>query len=145
MNGIEAALEGRLGKNPELRQSQQGQPWLPLNVAVGEGDAVQWVGVAVFGERAQQLASSLRKGDRIYAEGRLRLETWTGQDGKERSGLKIAAWRVERLGEIGRSKPPKPKAPPEGNNPAPASAGAPSQRDWQRPLSEDVIPFAPAR
>ena len=35
---------------------------------------------------------------------RLKLENWTSKDGQARSGLKVAAWKVERLGEIGRRK-----------------------------------------
>jgi single-stranded DNA-binding protein len=83
--------------------------------------------VVAFGDRAQQLAGHHHKGDRIYAEGRLKLDTWTGKDGKERTGIKVAAWRVEQLGQIGKNRPAKPKAPPEGAVPAPPSTGP--QRD----------------
>jgi single-stranded DNA-binding protein len=59
--------------------------------------------IAVFGDKANSLA--LAKGDRCYVEGRLKLESWQGKDGQERQGLKVSAWRVERLGEIGKNKP----------------------------------------
>jgi single-strand DNA-binding protein len=121
MNSIEAAFIGRVGRDPDLRTSQSGNPWTALSVAVGEGEEVQWIRVAVFGERAEQLAGQLHKGDRVYVEGRLKLDTWTAQDGKERTGLSVAAWKAEKLGEIGRHKPARPKAPLEGENPAPAS------------------------
>jgi hypothetical protein len=74
------------------------------------------------------------------AEGRLKLDTWTGKDGKERTGIMVAAWRVEQLGQIGKNKPAKPKAPPEGEQPAPPSTVP--ERDWQKPASAfDEIPF----
>jgi hypothetical protein len=69
-------------------------------------------------------------------EGTLRLKEWTDREGKQRTGLDVAAWKVERLGEIGRNKPPKAKKPPEGENSAP-----PSTHDWQRPPADDAIPF----
>jgi single-stranded DNA-binding protein len=43
----------------------------------------------------------LRKGTEVYVEGRLRLESWTGKDSRERSGLSVAAAKVEVLGRIG--------------------------------------------
>jgi single-strand DNA-binding protein len=137
MNGIETCLhrQGRFGTR--TRTSQAGNLWASFSACVGGGDEAQWLRISAFGERAQQLAGHLKKGDRVYCEGRLKLETWTGNDGQQRTGIKVAAWRVERLGEIGKNKPAKPKAPPEGENPAP-----PSTRDWQRPsLADDAIPF----
>lgn len=144
MNGnIEAAFTGRLGQEPEQRTSQSGKPWLRLNVAVGADDSLQWVSTAVFGEGAQELAGRLHKGDRVYVEGRLTLRTWE-KDGQTHAGLNVAAWRVERLGEIGKNKPPKPKAPSEHEVPVPPINGdrRSAPRDGQRPASpDDAIPF----
>ena len=39
MNTIEAALEGKLGGDPELRTAKSGKTYVRFNVAVGEGDA----------------------------------------------------------------------------------------------------------
>jgi single-strand DNA-binding protein len=127
MNDIETASIARVGTEPELKVSQAGKPWTSLSACVGDGDEAQWVKVVAFGDRAQQLAGHLHKGDKIYAEGRLKLDTWTGKDGEARTGLNVAAWRVEQLGQIGKNKPAKPKAPPEGAVPAPPSTGP--QRD----------------
>jgi single-strand DNA-binding protein len=108
-----------------------------LTCAVGSDDDTQWIRIAVFGDRAEHLASNLAKGDRVYCEGRLKLDTWASKSGEQRTGLSVAAWKAEKLGEIGRNKPGKPKAPPEGDAPAPAST-----RDWQRlSTSDDQIPF----
>ena len=48
------------------------------------------------------------KGTRVYLEGRLRLEQWTGQDGVLRSTLKLTAWAVQPMGQIGRQRPRQP-------------------------------------
>jgi single-strand DNA-binding protein len=129
MNGnIEVAFTGRIGTEPELRTSQNGKPWLRFSVAVGQDDSVQWVQVACFGDRARELVDSLQKGDRCYVEGTIQLNEWTNQSDEKRSGLSVAAWRCDKLGNIGRNKPAKPKS--EG-------------RDGQRSNSEpnDPLPF----
>jgi len=134
MNGnIEAAFIGRVGKEPELKTSSAGKAWAAFTCAVGSDDDTQWIRVAVFGDCAEQLADNLAKGDRVYCEGRLKLDSWTAKDGQQRTGLSVAAWKAEKLGQIGRNRPPKPKAPPEGDNPVPPAAR-------QRP-ADDEIPF----
>lgn len=121
MNGnIETAFIGRVGNDPELKTSASGNPWCAFNVAVGSGDNTQWLRVAVFGARAEELAGPLKKGDRIYVEGSLTLRAWESA-GEKRFGLNVAAWKCERLGQIGRNKPPKSRSFPEGDNPAPMS------------------------
>ena len=77
MNGsTETAFFGALGRPPDLRTAKSGKAWLSLSVAVGKDDATQWVSVAVFGDQAIELAGILEKGDRLYCEGRLRLNVW---------------------------------------------------------------------
>jgi single stranded DNA-binding protein len=134
MNGIEAALTGRLGTEPELKISQAGKPWAAFNVGVGDGDNVQWVRIAVFGERARELSAVLHKGDRVYVEGAIRLNEWTGKDGEKRAGLSVAAWKCEKLGQIGRNKPPKAK-PSNARESAAAAHQQPTTsaaRDWRQ-------------
>jgi single-strand DNA-binding protein len=134
MNAIEAAFEGRIGQAPELRTTKGGKPWCSLSVGVsgeGDGDAVTWIGVAVFGSAAETVAK-LDKGARVYVEGRLRLDAWTDREGRERHGLKVNAWRVEVLGQIGHRKPRKPRQEAgEGQGGPDATA----MRDWQRPAA----------
>jgi single-strand DNA-binding protein len=146
VKGIEAAFVGRLGQEPELRTSQSGRPWLRLSVAVGQDDDLTWVSTAVFDDRAQELAGHLHKGDKIYVEGRLTLRTWE-KTGQTQTGISIAAWKVEKLGAIGRNKPPKAKALPEGEHSA-APAMRPKDNSYgQARQSErhvglgDEIPF----
>lgn len=122
MNAIEAAFQGRIAKAPTLRTAQSGKPWSMFSVAIGNedhADHVQWVNVVVFGADAEA-AAALDKGTPVYVEGKLRLETWE-KDGQPRSGLKVTASLVQPMGQIGRRKPPKAKASPEGA-PAPRSA-----------------------
>jgi len=135
MNGIEAAFIARVGTEPELKTSQAGKAWTASSACVS--DDAQWAKVVAFGDRAQQLAGHLHKVDRIYAEGRLKREAWTAKDGQQRTGIKVAAWKVERLGEIGMNTPVKPKSPPEGEHSVPPS----SNGGHRQARPDDEIPF----
>ena len=79
---IDCAFYGFLAANADSRVSQNGKRWVRLRVGVGKDEDVQWLGVAVFG-KAAEAAAELRKGDRIYCEGTLKLDSWTGRDGAE--------------------------------------------------------------
>ena len=105
-SGIEAALQGRIGTDPQAKTTGAGKPWLSLRVAVGKDDDTQWVSIAYFHSDAHDLAGRLSKGQEIYAEGRMTLRTWE-KDGATRSGLDLSAWRVEPLGEIGKRRRPR--------------------------------------
>ena len=113
---IEAAFTARLGRDAELRNVKGGTlAMLSFSVAVedratttdGEGEA-HWVRVVRFGPDAETLAPRLTKGERVYVEGRLKLDHWTGQDGAERTGLGVVASLIQPLGQIGRRRPKKP-------------------------------------
>ena len=101
---IDCAFIGRLGDDPELKTSAAGKSWCRLSVAVGQGDNVQWVSVAIFGEPAEHVCATLRKNDKIYVEGSLTVNEWTARGGEKRTGLSVVASRAEAPG-IGRHKP----------------------------------------
>jgi single-stranded DNA-binding protein len=106
-DAIECAFAGRIGQEPVLKESKAGKPWLAFSVAVGDGDDLQWIQVAAFGAKAEELVGSLAKSSRVYVEGRLKLNTWLGKDGSQQAGLKVAAWLVQPLGQIGAKRPKK--------------------------------------
>ena len=113
MNGIAAALQGRITE-PELRYTSGGQAVLQFSVVAIDGHAAagaepEWVKVSVWGERAEELAPSLKKGVEVYLEGRLRLNTWQS-NGEQRSGLALSAWKCEPMGQIGKRAPMRPAA-----------------------------------
>jgi single-stranded DNA-binding protein len=101
---IECAFFGFLASDAEQRTSQAGKPWVRMRVGVGKDDAMQWVSVAVFG-KAAETATTLKKADRVYVEGTIKLDTWRGNDGIERHGLSVAAFKCERTHRIGRNRP----------------------------------------
>jgi single-strand DNA-binding protein len=100
---IDCAFFGFLAADAETRVSKAGKPWVRLRVGVGKDDDLQWISVAVFGQAAE-VAARLKKGDRVYVEGSIKLDTWTGNDGTERHGLSVAAFKCERTHAIGRNR-----------------------------------------
>jgi single-strand DNA-binding protein len=101
---LKATLIGNLGSDPELRYSASGSPFLRFNVAansrtrtpVGEWvDRVEWIRCTVIGQRAETLSRYLRKGSRVYVEGRLEARPRTDQQGQLRAGLEVLANEVQ--------------------------------------------------
>jgi single-strand DNA-binding protein len=104
MKGIVCAFTAKCGQDAELKTSKSGKPWASFSVAAdddGEREATTWVRVVMFGEWATELHPELKKGAEVYCEGRLRLEFWTGRDGRERSDLSVTVAKLVVLGQIG--------------------------------------------
>lgn len=152
MRGIETAFWGTLGADPELKTSKGGNPFAIFNVAVTVGhaddgkDVTQWLRAACFGRVAEEIAAHTAKGDRVYIEGSLTLNTWTTAAGEQRSGLNVSAWKVEKLAAIGKNRQFREK----GHELAPSTFKANARRDAEavfKPADEkrfelnDEIPF----
>jgi single-stranded DNA-binding protein len=132
---IDCAFFGFLAADAELRTSQSGKPWTRLRIGVGKDEAVQWVQVAVFG-KAAETAGDLKKADRVYIEGTIKLDSWRGNDGVERHGLNVAAFKCEPTHKIGRNKPKRKGADGEVGRPLQLVGAA----DTSAAL-DDEIPF----
>src|SRR3954447_8598533 len=101
---LTASVIGNLGSDPELRYSPSGAPSLRVNVAsyyrarTPEGeweDRTEWVRVIIFGQRAESLAQHLKKGVRVFVDGRLEARPWTDRENRVRAGLEIVASEIE--------------------------------------------------
>lgn len=99
-----ASIIGNLGGDPETRYSSGGTPYLRFNLAANQRvrvesgewqDRTEWVRVTVFGQRADTLGQYLKKGSRVYVEGRLEARPWTDNNGNVRAGLELTADTVE--------------------------------------------------
>ncbi len=138
---IECAFFGFLAADAELRTSQAGKQWARLRVGVGKDDAMQWVSVAVFG-KAAEIAAELKKGDRCYCEGNIKIDNWRGGDGADKHGLSVASFKIEKTHQIGCNRPPK------RDKPEPSASGrARAARSDYAPIGRtdadlnDDIPF----
>ena len=86
----------------------------------------------------------LRKGQTLYVEGSIRTEKYTGNDGQERTTVKIKAFTVQLVGARPAQSAPAPAAPQYAAQPAyPAYPAAPAPRRAAPPVPP-IPPAAPA-
>ena len=98
---------GNLGRDPEMRYTPTGKPVTQFSVAVNQStknqqtgewiEETDWFRVSVFGDRAERAAEQLRKGNRVFVEGRFRTREFEGQDGQKRTSLDLTADNVISL------------------------------------------------
>lgn len=102
-------LVGNLGKDPECRRTQSGDPVVNFNVATSEvwrdkttgerKENTEWHRITVFNENLCKVAEQyLRKGSKVYIEGQLRTREYTDKDGTLRKVTEIVLARFR--GEI---------------------------------------------
>lgn len=93
-------LIGNLGRDPEMRYSQNGTPITNISLAVSRrrkdqngnlNEETDWYRVTFFRNLAESSAEWLKKGSKVLVEGQLQLRTYTGQDGQERTSVDVIA------------------------------------------------------
>lgn len=91
---------GRLGKEPEMRYTANGNAVTTFTVASGrqrktaEGDVreeTEWFRVVTWSKLAEICNQYLSKGSRVYIEGRLQTRSWEGQDGQKKFMTEVVA------------------------------------------------------
>jgi single-strand DNA-binding protein len=93
-------LVGNLGKDPEIRRTQDGRPIANLSVATTETwrdkasgekrERTEWHRVVIFSEGLCRVAEQyLRKGSKVYLEGQLQTRKWQTQDGQDRYSTEV--------------------------------------------------------
>lgn len=99
-------LIGYLGRAPEVKYSQSGQPVANFSLATDESyigqdgqkvDRTEWHRVIAFGKQADLIAKYLHKGSHVYVQGCLQTRKWQDQDGNDRYTTEIKAFRVQFL------------------------------------------------
>lgn len=158
-------LVGNLGKDPEVRTTQDGSKIVNLTLATSETwndrasgerkERTEWHRVVIFNDRIADVAEKyLKKGAKIYVEGALQTRKWTDQAGQEkyttevvigkfRGELTMLSGRGEEggMGEGGGSYQPRERAPARAASGGGGRGGAPS---WEAPKGgdlDDEIPF----
>ncbi|MCY3572285.1 MAG: single-stranded DNA-binding protein [Chloroflexi bacterium] len=96
-------LLGRVGSDPELRQTQGGTAVVQLRLATDRrrengNDETDWHTVVCWAKQAEAVAGYVRKGERVYVSGRLQQQSWETDAGERRSRTEVHASEVIFLG-----------------------------------------------
>jgi single-strand DNA-binding protein len=150
-------LIGNLGKDPEIRNAQTGMKIVNFNVATSDSwtdkasgerkEQTEWHRVVIMNERLADVAEKyLKKGSKVYLEGKLQTRKWTDNAGQERYTTEVLLGRFG--GELllldrnpnssGEDYAPRASA---GAKPVPARSGA---GGWDAKPDidlDDEIPF----
>ncbi len=103
-----AQVIGNLGQDPDLRSLQSGMAVCNLSVATSESwtdkntgehrEETEWHRVTLWGKLAEIAAQYLRKGDKVFLEGKLKTRKWQDQNGQDRYSTEIHADNLLMLG-----------------------------------------------
>lgn len=105
-----ALIIGNLGADPEVRSTQSGTRVATLSVATSrrwtsrtgeQQENTQWHRIVCWDKLADIAERYLKKGDRVYIDGRIEYRQWEGQDGQTRYTTEIRALEMIMLGSSG--------------------------------------------
>lgn len=99
-------LVGNLGRDPEIRMTQNGMKVVNMRIATSERwkdrnsgemqERTEWHSVVIFNEHLAGVAERfLRKGSKVYVEGQLTTRKWTDQQGQERYTTEVVLNRFK--------------------------------------------------
>ena len=143
---------GNLGRDPEMRYTPSGQPVTQFTVAVNRNyknqagewqEETEWFRIVAWGPLAERTAEYLRKGRKVYVEGRLQTRQWEGQDGQKRYTTELVANTVTPLDPRPRDEGPagEPAAPAPREKPPGEPAGEPAAEPTPEYTDLDDLPF----
>jgi len=145
-------LVGNLGRDPEIRSTQDGMRVANLSLATSESwrdkatgerrERTEWHRIVIFNENLVKVAEQyLKKGSKIYVEGSLQTRKWTDQQGQERYSTEVVLQRfrgeltmLDGRGEGGGGGSYGGPEPDQGGGPR-------SERRPPGPDLDDEIPF----
>ena len=128
-------LIGNLGAEVDLRYTQSGAPVASFRVATTERwkgqdgqmqEQAEWHSIVAWKRLAEICGEHLRKGSRVYIEGRLQTRKWQDQNGNARYTTEIVAREMQMLSPKGESRQEET-----------------SREEWKEPppMGDDSVPF----
>lgn len=92
-------LVGNVGKDPEIRSTQDGRKIANLRIATSESwkdkssgekrEKTEWSSVVIFGPLADVAERYVKKGSKLYIEGALQTRKWQDKDGNDRYSTEV--------------------------------------------------------
>ena len=144
-------LIGNLGDDPIERRTDSNLAIVTLSVATNEAwfnsetqernDRTEWHRVVFFGRTAERVAQYLRKGSKVYVEGRLQTRKWTDQNQVDRYTTEVVGREIIFLdSRTSRDTQYDSRSPNEGrgysSSPARESRSAPAQTERKAPKDD---------
>lgn len=148
-------LVGNLGADPKLNNEQDVEKLAArLSIATSESwqdqrtgekvEKTEWHSVVLWRRLAKIASDWLRKGDKVYIEGKLQTRKWTDNNGVERYTTEIIASSLQMLGTKGERTAPTNNAPsPQDDEVMTDEERKEAQQAQQQPSQsfDDDIPF----
>ena len=100
-----AIVVGRIGKDPELKYINSGQPVVNFSVATDESytkdgqkvEQTEWHRIQAWGKQAEFVGKHMGKGRLVLVEGKLQTRKWQDKQGQDRYTTEIIAQRVTAM------------------------------------------------
>ena len=149
-------LIGNLGNDPDVRYTAGGSPIANVSLATTDSwrdkesgdlqERTEWHRIVFFGRLAEIVSEYLRKGSKVFVEGRLQTRKWQDRDGNERYTTEIVANEMQMLDSKSSagddfSGPPKRERQQAPEAPAPQSGQNTKPAGNEGEFVDDDIPF----
>jgi single-strand DNA-binding protein len=119
-----AQVIGNLGSDPEIRYTQQGTPVATFSIASTERwkgqdgqqqEHTEWHRIVVWRRLAETCNEYLKKGSKVYIEGKMQTRKWQDQQGNDRYTTEIIGTSMEMLSCQRNNAPENDPGPPPGH------------------------------
>ena len=147
-------LIGNLGRDPEVRYMPNGDPVCNFSIATSETwndrstgqrqERTEWHNITLYRRLAEVAGQYLKKGSKVYIEGKVQSRKYTGKDGVERVAYDIIGNEMQRLDSRSSGS-----APYEGGGSTPYESSGDGDYQQRAPKpeqsSQQKSPSAPRR
>lgn len=141
-------LVGNLGKDPEIRHLENGATVANFSIATSEnykdrktGEKVsqtEWHNIVAWRGLAEIAEKYLKKGQKVYIEGKLKTRSWQDQDGNNRYSTEVITDNLTMLGSAIQNENTSNLSDGQTNK---ASENKISENEFSAPNDEDDLPF----
>ena len=139
-------LIGNLGKDPEVRHLENGAAVANFSIATSEnykdrktGEKVsqtEWHNIVAWRGLAEIAEKYLKKGAKVYIEGKLKTRTWQDKEGNNRYSTEVITDNLTMLGSSGESMASSNQEKPIENESKPSP-----EKEFSSPDENDDLPF----
>lgn len=147
-------LVGNLGADPDVRYTQNSTPIANLSIATSESwkdkqtgeprEQTEWHRCVAYRRLAEIAGEYLKKGSKVYVEGRLQTRKWTGQDNVERYTTEVVINEMQMLDSRNENQSGSaPTSPAPESQPQRSGLGSSIPSGQKSPRRKEPEPFSP--